>query len=206
MAGESIVQVTEGAGKKLHTYQRTIGANAVEDEVVIQGEHYLATYVCGTVNQSAANAGDDILQVMAGASLNVRIRRIRILQSGVITTAGPCLFSVIRVTTAGTLGTGTTPAKLDNNDAASGATSMVAVPNASHGTAGTTLFTRVLFPVQTAATAGSPEIFTEWVAGDDRKPIIIPAGITNGIVIRNVAAHAGLTVGAEIEFTETSFL
>ena len=77
---ESIVQVTEGSGKKLHTFNRTIGANSVEDEVVLLGENYLASYMI-VAAASAATANSHVLQIMAGASLKVRVRRIEVQQA-----------------------------------------------------------------------------------------------------------------------------
>lgn len=206
MAGESIVQVTEGSGKKLHTYQRTIGANAVEDELVIPGEHYLASYIASYGAISAANAGDDVAQLMAGASLNVRVRRIRVEAVTLIAAAGLCLFQVYRLTSAGTGGAAVTPSKFDNNDGAAGATAAGGIPTATKGTKGALMLYRAIQPTQTAATAGAGESFWEWTANPGMKPLIIPAGATNGIGISNVAAHAGLQVAIEIEFTETSFL
>lgn len=203
---ESIVQVTEGSGKKLHTWQRTVGANNVEDEFVIPGEYPLASYIAIGSAVSCATANDDILQVMAGAALNLRIRRIRIEQEGLVTAAALALFTVLRVTTAGTLGTAITPSKMDNADVASGATAMSGVPTASKGTAGASLLVREFWPVQTAPVGGLGSTpANEWVQQPGMKPIVIPAGVTNGIVIRNGLARAGLTVHAEIEFVETSF-
>jgi hypothetical protein len=63
---ESIVQVTEGTGKKLHTNQRTIGANNVEDEYVIPGEYPLATYFVQANAVSIATAAAHVIQIMAG--------------------------------------------------------------------------------------------------------------------------------------------
>jgi hypothetical protein len=205
---ESTILVPDSGTKKLHTFQRTIGANSVEDEVVIPGEHYLASYVVmPAAAVTCANAGDDIAQVMAGATLNVRIRRIRLEQAGLITAAAATTFLIARVTTAGTGGTAITPSKMDNGDAASGATSASGVPTATHGTIGTNYFTRTIFPVQTAPAGGLALAASwEWVQHPGMKPLIIPAGITNGFVIRNQGARAGLTVNFEIEFTESSFL
>lgn len=208
MAGESLVQVTEGAGKKLHTYQRTIVANNVEDEIVIPGEHYLPTYVVVGVGVSGAVVGDDILQLMAGAALNVRIRRIRVEQEGNITAAAVMTWNISRVTTAGTGGTAIVPQKMDNADANAGATAAQGVPNATHGTAAAVVhLRRNMFPVQTAPVGGLGTIpYWEWVAAPGGKPLIIPAGAANGFVIRNSQGRAGLTVNAEIEFTETAWL
>ena len=88
MATESFVNVTEGSGKKLHTNQRTIGANAVEDEYVLPGEFPLPGYFAVANAVAATTANDHLLQVMAGASLKVRIRRISVSQNQLATARG----------------------------------------------------------------------------------------------------------------------
>ena len=66
--GESYVNVTEGSGKKLHSWQRTIGANNVEGQVVLAGVPHFASYV-SAVQSSTATANSHLVQIMAGASL-----------------------------------------------------------------------------------------------------------------------------------------
>jgi hypothetical protein len=148
---ESLVQVTEGSGKKLHTWQRVIGANSVEDEFVIPGEYPLASYVGQNAGSSIATANDHV-QLMAGAALNVRIRRIRVEQAALATTAVLAAFGVYRLSTAGTGGTAVTPRPLDSADAACGAT-MASIPGVK-GTEGVELFRRRMILTQTVATAG----------------------------------------------------
>jgi hypothetical protein len=204
---ESFVNVTEGSGKKLHTFQRTIGANTVEDELVIPGEHYLATYVVTAGGISTATVGDDAMQIMAGASTIVRIRRIRIEQDGLVTAAAISTWSVGRLTTAGTGGTAITPQKLDSADGAAASTAAFAVPNATHGTiAATYHFRRSLFLVQTAPVGGLGQVYSEWLAMPGGKPLIIAAGTTNGVAVRNQTARAGGSISIEIEYTESSFV
>ena len=204
---ENIVEVTAGTGTKLHSWSKTVGANTVHDEFTLPGEYPLAGYVAVGSAVSMANASDDIAQLMAGSSLNVRVRRIRVEQTGLITSAAASPITVARLTTAGTAGSSVTPSKMDNADAASGATAQQGVPTATKGTIGATLLARTLFPVQTAGTAGvSQAPFWEWVQQPNMKPLIIPAGTSNGLCLRNGGARAGLTVNWEIEFVETAFV
>lgn len=206
MAGESLVAVTQGSGKNLHTWNRTIGANGIEDEFTLPGEYPLATYwVSPAAQVSGATGGDDLFQIMAGASLNVRIRRIRVEAVG-ITTAAIMQLQLARVTSAGTGGTAITPAKADNGDVAAGATAASGVPNATHGTIGTQFFLRNLWPIQTVGTGGSATFGFEWTQTPNAKPIIIPAGATNGLVMRNTLGRAGSNFTFEVEFVESSFL
>ena len=199
---ESIVQVTSGGGPKLHTWQRTIGANNVEDELVLPGEHYVASYVVTSGSVALATANSHLLQIMAGASLNVRIRRIYIAQASVTTSLAHFQIQLVRLTTAGTGGTGATPGKFDTADAASGATGMT-LPTAK-GTE-STILTNYAMVVTNAATIGEmPYVYT---FGDNvSKPLVIPAGTANGLAIKNVSSQAAGGVYINVEFTETSFL
>jgi hypothetical protein len=203
---ESIVNVTEGSGKKLHTFNRTIGANSVEDEVTLNGEQYLASYtaVIGAPS-STATANSHLAQIMAGASLKVRIRRIEVWQFALATTAAYMDTRIYRLTTAGTGGTAATPAPLDTTDAASGATSQ-GLPTAK-GTEGTNILAAPVYMVQTIT--ASPAFPTPLVVWDfDRprsKPLIIAAGTTNGIAIKNITAIAAASVIVNIWFDESNF-
>ena len=205
MANGSI-NVTEGSGKRLDTFDRTISSVLVQDQFVLPGEYPYASYIASGSNISCANSGDDLLQLMAGSSNYVRVRRIRIEQFALITSAATCSFQLTRLTTAGTGGGAVTPSKFDDGDAAAGATAATAVPTATKGTAGAVIWVRNLFPIQTASTAGTPTIYTEWVEQPGCKPLIIAAGTSHGIAIRNQGARAGLTVNIEIEFVETTWL
>jgi hypothetical protein len=202
---ESLVQVTEGVGKKLRTWNRTIGANSVEEEFTLPGEYPLASYSVIAVNISAATINDHTLQIMAGGSLNVRIRRITIEQSANATTAALQVYAVLRLTTAGTGGTAVTPRPFDTADAASGATAMT-LPTAK-GTEGVELMRNAIILRQAiSATATQLDDAVIWEQKPGMKPIIIPAGTANGIAIKNLVATAAATMIVNVEFVETAFL
>lgn len=199
---ESLVQVTEGSGKKLHTWQRTIGANNVEDEFIIPGEYPLASYVCVTGNVLTATANSHLLQLMAGASLPVRIRRILVRPGGTLPAAVTRFpIQVFRLTTAGTGGGTVTPRPHDTTEAAAGAVGMT-LPTAK-GTEGVGL-DEENFWFNTAAIPG--EGVYEWVEQPRMKPLIIPAGTANGIALKNPTALATASVTCTIWFVETSFV
>lgn len=202
---ESLVNTTEGSGKKLHTYQRTIGANNVEDEIALIGDQYLATYNASTAGVSAATANDHLIQIMAGSTLHVQIRRILVYQSALATTAAFANLQVLRLTTAGTGGTATTPAVYDPNDAGSGATAM-SLPTAK-GTEGTRLWNGSVGFTQTVPTAGiSPALLDlDFDKNPRLKPIRIAPGTTNGICLKNLTAIAAATVIVDVFFTESNF-
>lgn len=204
---ESTINMTEGSGKKQHTWNRTIGANSVEDDFNLPGEYPYASYTIDPEAAiSTATAAAHILQVMAGASLNVRIRRVQIFQDASATAVAVGRFSIVRLTTAGTGGTAVTPSKLDNADGASGATAMT-LPTVK-GAESTFLYARNLLMRQAlAATAAqADDRVWEWAQLPNSKPIIIPAGTANGIAIKNTSAIAAGTVVVYVEFVETAFV
>lgn len=202
---ESFVNVTEGAGKKLHTNQRTIGANTVEDEVIVVGEQYLATYVMTHGPTSVATALSHPSQLMAGASLKLRVRRIRVWQQVAATTAALPIFELLRLSTAGTGGTAVTPNPLEAADGACGATGMT-LPTAK-GTEGARLAIASPYLIQTIG-ASTPfyQPVIEWDFDRLRtKAIIVPAGTTNGLALKATTGTAGASVLVEWLFDEANF-
>jgi hypothetical protein len=205
---ESLVQVTEGVGKKLHTNSRTIGANTVEDEVMLLGENYLASYIAvsSAAAISTATAASHLFTINAGASLKVRIRRIELYQVAAVTTAAFMDTRLIRTTTAApTGGTVQTTNVLEPGDAASGATVM-SLPTVK-ATEGNTIHIASVYMMQTIG-ASTPLLQPIMVWDFDRprsKPLIISAGTTNGLCIKNVNAIAAGTLHCNVWFDETSF-
>jgi hypothetical protein len=205
---EGFINVTEGSGKKIHAFDRTIGANTVLGEVVVNGEQYLAEYSVTTITPiSAATANSHPLQIMAGASLRLRIRRIEVAQMGLATTGAMCQWALYRLTTAGTGGTAITPQLLDPADAAAGATAMT-LPSAK-GTEGALLWSGSTPMTQTVTATPSnfpqPFIVLDF-DGLRRKPVHVAAGTSNGIALKNITAIAAATVIVTAFFDESSFI
>jgi hypothetical protein len=201
---ESLVQVTEGSGKKLHTYSKVVGANTVEDEAVVLADQPLASYVIDTTAISIATATDHVLQIMAGASLPVYVRRIRMYQAVAATTAAIAQFAIIRMTTAGTGGTAQTADPFDTTDAAAGAAGMT-LPTVK-GTESTRLYNVSVGVLQTVPTGGFSTLLLDLDFDKLRlKPIRIPAGTANGIILKNLNAIAAASVYIVAELTEASF-
>lgn len=201
---ETSTNVSEGSGKRIHGWDRTISSVLVQDQFTIPSEYPYASYVAHASNVSAATAADHLMQVMAGSTNYVRIRRIRVEQYGLITSAASQQIQLLRLTTAGTGGTSVTPAKFDTGDAASGATAMT-LPSAK-GTESTILDLKVIFAMQTAPTSGLETPACEWIFLPNEKPLIIPAGTSNGLAVKCLSARAGLTVSVTVEFVETAWL
>lgn len=206
MAGESIVQVTEGTGKKLHTWQRTVGANSVEDEVVLIGEPYLATYVAMTGSVSTATAASHLLQVMSGATLHTVIRRIQVYQVGLATTAAIARIALFRLTTAGTGGTGLTVQSADQADTFGGASQ--SLPTVKGTETSTAYHQASMQFIQTVGTggAGKNSLLCEWDFTAQRvKGLRIATGVTNGLAVKMIDAVAAATVIVVCEFSEMNF-
>lgn len=205
---ESFINQTEGAGKKSHTNSRVIGVNTVEDEVVLLGENYLASYIVthASASVSTATANSHLMTINAGASLKVRIRRIEIYQHALATTAAYMALVLVRTTTAApTGGTAVTPAPLDTTDAASGCTAMT-LPTVK-ATESTIVGGGDLYMVQTAG-ASSTFITPPLVWDFDRprsKPLIIQAGTTIGLAVKNLTAIAAGSVSVQVWLDETNF-
>ena len=205
----SAIAVTEGSGKNIWTDQRTVSAVVRQAQYVLLAEPAGATYSVVAEDVSIANAGDHVLQIMAGASLYVRVYRIVIKQAANTTAANAAgrTLEIRRLSTAGTGGTVITPRPFDGGDAAAGATAMQGILNANHGTEGDKLLrTYLVFRQAILATGAQADDIWSWEAHPRGKPIIIAPGVTNGIGIVNITATAGATVNVTVEFTETSYL
>lgn len=198
---EASVAVTAGAGTLLHTNTRTISASTMHDEFVLPGEYPYATYVISTASVITTTAAAHLLQIMAGASLNVRIRRIKITESTPPAAVTAFPLQLVRLTTAGTGGTAITAAKYDNADAAAGATGMT-LPTAK-GTEGTVVWDQTPWMGTTAVPIREG---MDWLQTPNSKPIIIPAGTANGLAIKQTVGLATCTLTISVEFVETSFV
>lgn len=199
---ETIVQVNSGSGPKLHGWDRVIGANTTIDQFVLPGEYPMASYSIAVENVSAATLNDHLLQIMAGSSLNVRVRSISIEQSSNAGAVNLMTAQIMRLTTAGTGGGAITPSKHDNGDAAAGATAMT-LPTVK-GTE-STLLKRATCAAR-AAFQSTAEDSWAWVQQPGVKPIIIPAGTSNGIAFKSITAIATATWNIHVEIVETAFL
>lgn len=200
---ESSISVTEGSGKRLRTNDRTVSSILVQEQVIQAGEPYLPTYSVA-VNPSTATATSHLLQIMAGASLNVRVRRIEIYPLAA-TTASVTVVQIVRLTTAGTGGTSVTPTPFNTGDAASGATAMT-LPTGKGTIAATPLTYGMVSLYSAVPTSGFVGNAVIWDFDDARLgPVIIPAGTSNGLAIVNNQAIAGGTVLINVIFSETSF-
>ncbi len=208
MAG-SHVQITNGTGPYLATGPNyTEASTSVQDQKVNIGLPYLAAYNVNnnatTVN--AAAGGAHLIQLMAGASLNVYVKRLRVFQLGTTVSAAAILqMAIVRLVSAGSGSLAVTPSPLDPADPAAGATSIL-LPS-THGTEAAFVSFRVAPVWLTIPTAANSSLMVEWYWGDDWfKCLKIAAGTANGIALKTLNSLGGNTALAiEAEFFEAPF-
>lgn len=199
---ESFVNVTEGSGKKLHTNTRDTGSDTVHDEFVILGEQPFPSYVVSPPVQAIATNNSHLLQIMAGSSKKLYIRRITLTQFTLASAVATATIQIYRLTTAGTGGTAQTIHPFDTSAAAAGATAMT-LPTAK-GTEAANPIMRG----QVALRAAHPQVWTDgyhWIQHERQGAIVIPAGTSNGIVIKNESTDANAAILIRIEFDESVY-
>src|SRR3989304_5291143 len=146
---ESFIEVTESSGKKLWTDTTVVGADTKHAELLKLAEAHsgvASSTIANSVGASTATANSHLLQIMAPASLKVRVRRIEMWQTAMVTAALLMQTALYRLTTAGTGGTSVTPQALDPTDTP-GATAMT-LPS-SKGTEGALIAYAAPYMMQT---------------------------------------------------------
>jgi hypothetical protein len=206
MASPASAQINSTGGFRLAGANYSESGVTVFDEKTIHGEPYLPNYVVnpGASGSSIATANDHTMQLMASSSLGLYVRRILVYQSVAATTAAIASFAVFGLTTAGTGGTSTTPARLDNDSAAASSTGMI-IPTAK-GTEGRRIWSGNHMMMQTVPTSGGSLLMFDLIFDGDRLPAIrVPVGTTNGIAFKNITAVAGASISVNIYYAEASF-
>lgn len=201
---ETIVQINEGSGKKLHAWDRVVGANTVLDEFTLRGVPNYASYVVRTAAISTATANSHLLALQAGSSLNVYVTKViahQVANAGALSGA---TFELLRLTSAGSGGTAITPEKLDTADAASGATAR-ALPS-TKGSEGGSLgqHTGILYNAYSAWPVAQLEVVRFEFGSDWSKPLKIAAGTANGMALKG-GGVASATVVVECHFFEAAY-
>lgn len=179
---------TEGSGRKARSFQRTDGgANTVDEMAYVESEPPLLTYTVSSITAiSIATANSHLLEIMAGASLHVWLRRLRVTQVAVANAAQICTFALYRLTTAGTGGTAITPQKSDPSDAAAGATAMTLA--SAKGTEGSLLWAEAR-SLWSAVPTATNDVTLDWTFTTPRtKGIRVASGTSNGVALKNITA------------------
>lgn len=190
------------ATRKFHSNQISNGSDTVEQYVQATAEPYLATYTGCALSTVLTTANSHVLQLMAGASLRVGIRRISMHLVTAATATTNMQWGIFRLTTAGTGGTAYTPNPHDAADDASGAT-MMTLPS-SKGTEGALMRLGANLVHQTITTVDAQTIVDlDWTR-TATKALWIPAGVANGIAFKNLTAVSPAAVYINVEFVESA--
>lgn len=190
------------ATRNFHTNQRSNGSVTVEQYVQQTAEPYLSSYrTCTATAISTATANSHLVQIMAGASLRVGIRRIIVSQLANGTTQQN-QWEVRRLTTAGTGGTSLNVFSLDPADGAAGATAMT-LPTVKGTEAGLVAVQSILTHATAANIDLNPLVVFDWTT-DRTKALWIAAGTSNGVCLKNVTASVSTTVLITVEFIESA--
>lgn len=115
---ESYVQVpTDSTGKKLHTQQRTVGANTVEDQVFMQGGN--DTFYAWSGSQACATSQQFLTVLNTGAQV-LRLEGLYLINTATAAITGVALQFDLKKVTVVTVGTGTalTVQAMDSTDTA----------------------------------------------------------------------------------------
>ena len=189
-SGSVTVAVT-GTDSSLTFVDRTIG-NASKP-----------TYVA--CSPALANtASSSAIECESGASKAHRVRALWVPQVGAQTTAGNRILTFRRVTSAGSGGTGLTPAPVDSGDAAFSGSCRT---KGTAGSAGTTLLTRHMWVPTTVANLANPlPIWPPFTVGSGSattiKDVLIPAGTANGWEVNDAGATGGANMYICVAITE----
>jgi hypothetical protein len=162
------------------------------------GNSKKASYVLNMSAQTPTSAGYVLGVVEASATKKVFIKKLTIWQAGSMTAAQVTNYSLIRETTASSVGTTQVPAAKATTDTFGG---LARIAGATAGTAGTTVYQFSLF-TPTAVAAFTPQVI-DFTDGGTMKGIEIQPGTANGVYLSAVNGAAGAAnVSMNIEFTE----
>lgn len=200
---ESTLGWTDGAGKNIHTWQRSVDATNKEDQVFLPGEQHLATYVANAAGVSTATSASHLIFIQGDGTNYTRISRITVRQAALAGAAATAQLSVIRTSTAGSGGGAVSARPFDAGDTDPYAGTIQTLPS-SKGTEGVTLLIGRLGLVA-AAPVDARNVWS-WERGPWGKPIIIGTATTNGVCLKITTGIATSTVDITVEFTLTSYL
>lgn len=198
---ETFYNATEGSGKKFHAWDYVVGANTVLQEFTNPGEYPYATYVVQALAISTATATDHLLTINAGASLKLKVRHILVTQRAAAGAVAAGAIQLVRtITGAPSGGTSITPRRHDTGDGVASFTAMT-LPTVK-GTESDLMHAESLW-LGTGAIPTVPR--WEWWQRPGMKPLIIAAGTTNGLALKNLTAIATATVDIELEAVELNY-
>jgi hypothetical protein len=205
---QATLAVNAGAGTLLDYFSRSKNGNTVLVPSVWMDEHPGAMYFVPTGSGvSLATAASHPIEVMAGASLPLYVRRIVLYQVGLATTASTTDMIVGRLSSAGTGGTVLGVSAIDSTDAAAGMTGM-SLPTGKGTEAASSFWRGQVYLNQTLPTFAAGEAMKILDLDFDKLRTKVPriaAGTSNGIYVKNISAIAAATITAIVYATEWNY-
>lgn len=199
---ESQIALTEGSGKNLHTWQRTIGGTAREDDFYIEGAPTFTTYTAIAPACSVGSASGHLLQVMGDGTHYVRLERLEFRQVGTAGVDSLATYQLRLVTTAGSGGTAINARPHDESDTDPYAGDVRYVPT-TKGTEGSLLW-QTRMPLADALPDYRPVVWDR-PAGNVKQYIAGP-GTADGFVLVNSTGIGTATVDIIATFTVSEYL
>lgn len=197
----SSIQVSEGAGKYIHTASRSISSVTREDQYVQLGQPDYPTYGTIVSAVSIATTSDHLLQIMADGTNYCRLLYLDVQITDDYPASGSVsLIQIVRLSTAGTGGSTITPRGFDPADTFGGAA--MSLPTAK-GTEGNILWQRRFGMAASNPQVIMPPIFDAGLIG---KPIIFGTSTATGIAIKLGPGIASCTADVVAKFIVTSYL
>lgn len=198
----SFVPITDNAAasRKIRHVQRTDGADTVEEAAVALSEPFLPTYRIASATAVAVTPADShLLQIFAGASLRVGVRRILVFQVAAANSTSNDEIALYRTNSAGTGGTAVTPVPLDPADSAADCAARLLV--SSKGTETTLVDYRQMILHATNTTIGLNPVADFDFRTD--KALWLP--VNTGLVVKNLTADSSATLRFVAQIVEADW-
>ncbi len=197
---ESSIGITDGSGKNLATFSRSIASTTREVQYIVPGEFVLPTYTA-FVTARANTALSHLLVIQGDATNYGLLRRLTIKQAN-IATASTMEIKVFRTTTAPVGGTSVSGRSFDLGDTTPYAGVITSLPT----TKGTESDLMLQFRIGLAsANPITKDNMGEWVQAANSKPIRFGTTPGSGLAVKNIGSSA-TEFDIEAEFVVAPYL
>ena len=187
--------------KNLHTFGRTIGGTAKEDQTAILTEPFLPTYTAAAQNVITTTSASHLFFLQGDGTLYTRVHWFEIEQQVLAGGAATAEIRVYRTTTAGTGGTAISCYPVDGGDTSPYAGGAMTLPTVK-GTEGVLLYQKRL-----SILAAAPITATmRWEQSIYEKPWIIAPAVTNGLAWKLITGIATSTLNITVGFSVSTYL
>lgn len=192
---ESTLGYTDGSGKNIHTFARSIASTTKEDQVFLLGEPILPTYTAAASSVATTTSAAHLFFIQGDGTLYTRINWFEVAQQ-TMGTAAVAEIRLYRTTTAGSGGGAISCYPTDGADTSPYAGTAQTLPS-SKGTEGV-----LLHQFRLPLVASTPTLGTyRWERQNYEKPIIIAPATTNGICWKIITGIATDTLNITIGFS-----